>query len=75
MEKPDCLLFVFPVLNVSNYNQWKIDMEVLLIGSNCWEFSGNEKVEESQDAAEKQRFKWRKERTYTTIYQGVESQF
>ncbi|GBM04534.1 hypothetical protein AVEN_197931-1 [Araneus ventricosus] len=63
------------LLNASNYSQWKVDMKVLLIDRNCSEFVESEKVEEPPDAAEKQRFKWHKERAYTRIYRGVERQF
>ncbi|GBN71854.1 hypothetical protein AVEN_240956-1 [Araneus ventricosus] len=73
MEKSDNQLFVFPKLNASNYSQWKVD--ALLIDQSCWEFIESEKVEELQYVAEKQRFKWRKERAFTTIYQGIERLF
>ncbi|GBN31135.1 hypothetical protein AVEN_34962-1 [Araneus ventricosus] len=73
--KRDNQLFVFQKLNASNDSQWKVDMKVLLIDRNCWEFIESEKVEEPQDASDNQRSKWRKERVYIPIYQGVERHF
>lgn len=74
MDKP---LFTFPKLNAANYTTWKVDMKVLLIDRGSWEFVSGDAVplEEDVPQREKRAYQWRKEKAYTTIYQGIERQF
>ncbi|GBN20202.1 Retrovirus-related Pol polyprotein from transposon TNT 1-94, partial [Araneus ventricosus] len=68
--------FAFPKLDGSNYTSWKEDMKVVLMDRGCWSFI----VEDNpcpEQANEKEMFEydWRKQRCYTTIYQGIERKF
>ncbi|GBM94387.1 hypothetical protein AVEN_18417-1, partial [Araneus ventricosus] len=68
--------FAFPKLDGSNYTSWKEDMKVVLMDRGCWSFI----VEDNpcpEQATEKEKFEydWRKQRCYTTIYQGIERKF
>ncbi|GBM54741.1 Retrovirus-related Pol polyprotein from transposon TNT 1-94 [Araneus ventricosus] len=69
--------FAFPKLDGSNYNSWKEDMKVVLIGRDCWRFIIGENKPCPEQATEKEKFEydWRKQRCYTTIYQGIERKF
>lgn len=70
-------LFTFPRLSDFNYATWKTDMKVLLMDRGCWEFINGEAkpCPDSADDKEKQAYSWRKQRAYTTIYQGIERKF
>ncbi|KAF8795392.1 Retrovirus-related Pol polyprotein like [Argiope bruennichi] len=71
---PDFSSFVFPKLDDSNYSPWKEDMKVLLMDRCCWNFAIGEEKPYPEEAIEKEKleYEWRKQRCYTTIYQGVE---
>ncbi|GBO10326.1 hypothetical protein AVEN_56428-1 [Araneus ventricosus] len=68
--------FAFPKLDDSNYTSWKEDMKVVLMDRGCWSFIIEDKPCPEQ-ATEKEKFEydWRKQRCYTTIYQGIERKF
>ncbi|GBM92767.1 Retrovirus-related Pol polyprotein from transposon TNT 1-94 [Araneus ventricosus] len=68
--------FAFPKLDGSNYTSWKEDMKVVLMDRGCWSFIIEDKPCPEQ-ATEKEKFEydWRKQRCYTTIYQGIERKF
>ncbi|GBN98579.1 hypothetical protein AVEN_169246-1 [Araneus ventricosus] len=68
--------FAFPKLDGSNYTSWKEDMKVVLMDRGCWSFIIEDKPCPDQ-ATEKEKFRydWRKQRCYTTIYQGIERKF
>ncbi|KAF8763300.1 hypothetical protein HNY73_021500 [Argiope bruennichi] len=71
----DFLSFVFPKLDDSNYSSWKEDTKVLLMmDRGCWNFAIGEEKPYPEEATEKEKleYEWRKQRCYTTIYQGVE---
>ena len=76
-ENSDSTAFVFPKLNKFNYAPWKQDMKVLLMDRGCWEFITGQTVPFAKDAPErdKRNYEWRKQRTYTTIYQGLEQKY
>ncbi|GBL76966.1 hypothetical protein AVEN_12436-1 [Araneus ventricosus] len=68
--------FAFPKLDGSNYTSWKEDMKVLLMDRGCWSFIIEDKpCPEQATEKEKFEFDWRKQRCYTTIYQGIERKF
>ncbi|GBM84594.1 hypothetical protein AVEN_211681-1 [Araneus ventricosus] len=68
--------FAFPKLDGSNYTSWKEDMKVVLIDRGCWSFIITDKpCPEQATEKEKFEFDWRKQRCYTTIYQGIERKF
>ncbi|GBM94139.1 hypothetical protein AVEN_202018-1 [Araneus ventricosus] len=68
--------FEFPKLDGSNYTSWKEDMKVVLMDRGCRSFIIEDKPCPEQ-ATEKEKFEydWRKQRCYTTIYQGIERKF
>ncbi|GBM86803.1 hypothetical protein AVEN_169400-1 [Araneus ventricosus] len=68
--------FAFPKLDGSTYTSWKEDMKVVLMDRGCWSFIIEDKPYPEQ-ATEKEKFEydWRKQRCYTTIYQGIERKF
>ncbi|GBN77035.1 Retrovirus-related Pol polyprotein from transposon TNT 1-94 [Araneus ventricosus] len=67
----------FPKLDGSNYTSWKEDMKVVLMDRGCWSFIIGEDKPCPEQATEKEKFEydWRKQRCYTTIYQGIEREF
>ncbi|GBN69783.1 hypothetical protein AVEN_49206-1, partial [Araneus ventricosus] len=69
--------FAFPKLDGSNYTSWKEDMKVVLMDRGCWSFIIEEDKPCPEQATEKEKFEydWRKQRCYTTIYQGIERKF
>ncbi|GBN74818.1 hypothetical protein AVEN_170824-1 [Araneus ventricosus] len=69
--------FAFPKLDGSNYTSWKEDMQVVLMDRGCWSFIIEEDKPCPEQATEKEKFEydWRKQRCYTTIYQGIERKF
>ncbi|UYV62942.1 hypothetical protein LAZ67_2002562 [Cordylochernes scorpioides] len=69
--------FTFPKLNAFNYNIWKVDMKVLLIDRGSWDFIIEDEHDLPAEATAKdiREFKWRKDRAFTTIYQGVERKY
>ncbi|GBN63289.1 hypothetical protein AVEN_114667-1 [Araneus ventricosus] len=69
--------FAFPKLDGSNYTSWKEDMKVVLMDRGCWSFIIWEDKPCPEQATEKEKFEydWRKQRCYTTIYQGIERKF
>ncbi|GBN49452.1 Retrovirus-related Pol polyprotein from transposon TNT 1-94 [Araneus ventricosus] len=69
--------FAFPKLDGSNYTSWKEDMKVVLMDRGCWSFIIGEDKPCPEQATEKEKFEydWRKQRCYTTIYQGIERKF
>ncbi|GBM35463.1 hypothetical protein AVEN_73260-1 [Araneus ventricosus] len=69
--------FAFPKLDGSNYTSWKEDMKVVLMDRGCWSFIFEEDKPCPEQATEKEKFEyvWRKQRCYTTIYQGIERKF
>ncbi|GBO22813.1 hypothetical protein AVEN_229987-1 [Araneus ventricosus] len=69
--------FAFPKLDGSNYTSWKEDMKVVLMDRGCWNFIIEEDKPCPEQATEKEKFEydWRKQRCYTTIYQGIERKF
>ncbi|UYV61146.1 hypothetical protein LAZ67_1003572 [Cordylochernes scorpioides] len=69
--------FTFPKLNAFNYNIWKVDMKVLLIDRGSWDFIIEDEPDLPAEATAKdiREFKWRKDRAFTTIYQGVERKY
>ncbi|UYV73851.1 hypothetical protein LAZ67_11001138, partial [Cordylochernes scorpioides] len=66
-----------PRLNAFNYNIWKVDMKVLLIDRGSWDFIIEDEPDLPAEATAKdiREFKWRKDRAFTTIYQGVERKY
>ncbi|GBM72661.1 Retrovirus-related Pol polyprotein from transposon TNT 1-94 [Araneus ventricosus] len=69
--------FSFPKLDGSNYTSWKEDMKVVVMDRGCWSFIIEEDKPCPEQATEKEKFEydWRKQRCYTTIYQGIERKF
>ncbi|GBM30271.1 hypothetical protein AVEN_267032-1, partial [Araneus ventricosus] len=68
--------FAFPKSDGSNYTSWKEDMKVVLMDRGCWSFIFEDKpCPEQATEKEKFEFDWRKQRCYTTIYQGIERKF
>ncbi|GBN04900.1 hypothetical protein AVEN_221370-1 [Araneus ventricosus] len=69
--------FAFPKLDGSNYTSWKENMKVVLMDRGCWSFIIEEDKPCPEQATEKEKFEydWRKQRCYTTIYQGTERKF
>ncbi|UYV61247.1 hypothetical protein LAZ67_1004099 [Cordylochernes scorpioides] len=69
--------FTFPKLDAFNYNIWKVDMKVLLIDRGSWDFIIEDEPDLPAEATAKdiREFKWRKDRAFTTIYQGVERKY
>ncbi|GBM10908.1 hypothetical protein AVEN_65350-1 [Araneus ventricosus] len=69
--------FAFPKLDGFNYTSWKEDMKVVLMDRGCWSFIIEEDKPCPEQATEKEKFQyvWRKQRCYTTIYQGIEKKF
>ncbi|GBM93370.1 hypothetical protein AVEN_164085-1 [Araneus ventricosus] len=66
----------FPKLDDSNYTSWKEDMKVVLMDRGCWSFIIEDKpCPEQATEKEKFEFDWRKQRCYTTIYQGITVHF
>ncbi|GBO06160.1 Retrovirus-related Pol polyprotein from transposon TNT 1-94 [Araneus ventricosus] len=66
----------FPKLDDSNYTSWKEDMKVVLMDRGCWSFIIEDKpCPEQATEKEKLEYDWRKQRCYTTIYQGIERKF
>ncbi|GBN36244.1 hypothetical protein AVEN_233534-1 [Araneus ventricosus] len=68
--------FAFPKLDGSNYTSWKEDKKVVLMDRGCWSFIIEDKPCPEQ-ATEKEKFEFdcRKQRCYTTIYQGIVKKF
>ncbi|GBN16272.1 Retrovirus-related Pol polyprotein from transposon TNT 1-94, partial [Araneus ventricosus] len=68
--------FAFPKLDGSNYTSWKEDMKVVLMDRGCWSFIVEDNpCPEQATEKEKLEYDWRKQRCYTTIYQGIERKF
>ncbi|GBL88843.1 hypothetical protein AVEN_158955-1 [Araneus ventricosus] len=69
--------FAFPKLDGSNYTSWKEDMKIVLMARGCWSFIIGEDKPYPEQATEKEKieYDWRKQRCYTTIYQGIERKF
>lgn len=66
----------FPRLGADNYTTWKVDMRVLLMDRNCWEFiEENPVLKEKATEKEERSFNWRKTRAYTSINLAVERQY
>lgn len=70
-------MFTFPKLSDYNYREWSMDMKVLLIDRNCWEFITGTAVPYPPDSPERDKrdFRWRKQRAYTTIFQGIDRKY
>jgi len=77
MEEQMISFTSFPKLNANNYNSWKVDMKVLLIDRGSWEFVTGNTVPPEQTATTREKYDYqrRKDKAYTTIYQGIERQF
>ncbi|GBM35522.1 hypothetical protein AVEN_52809-1 [Araneus ventricosus] len=75
--QPESSPFAFPKLDGSNYTSWKEDMKVVLMDRGCWSFIIEKDKPCPEQATEKEKFEyvWRKQRCYTTIYQGIERKF
>ncbi|GBM13168.1 Retrovirus-related Pol polyprotein from transposon TNT 1-94 [Araneus ventricosus] len=77
MNMPESLPFEFPKLDGSNYTSWKKNMKVVLTDRGGWSFiiRKDKPCPEQATAKEKFEYDWRKQRCYTTIYQGIERKF
>ncbi|GBN72793.1 hypothetical protein AVEN_90062-1 [Araneus ventricosus] len=76
-ESAETSIFAFPKLSDFNYGSWKTDMKVLLMEKGCWQFIlGTEKpCSEGASDREQLAYELRKQRSYTTIYIGVERKY
>ena len=63
----------FPALNHTNYVEWVLRMEAVLIRGGFWDLvTGDEKLEEENDARKKQAFKKRQDQCRAEIVLRVE---
>ncbi|GBO28640.1 hypothetical protein AVEN_44775-1 [Araneus ventricosus] len=76
-ESAETSIFAFPKLSDFNYGSWKTDMKVLLMEKGCCQFIlGTEKpCSEGASDREQLAYELRKQRSYTTIYMGVERKY
>ncbi|GBM96363.1 hypothetical protein AVEN_5041-1 [Araneus ventricosus] len=76
-ESAETSIFAFPKLSDFNYGSWKTDMKVLLMEKGCWQFIlGTEKpCSEGASDREQLAYELRKQRSYMTIYMGVERKY
>ncbi|GBN27574.1 Retrovirus-related Pol polyprotein from transposon TNT 1-94 [Araneus ventricosus] len=76
-ESAEISIFAFPKLSDFNYGSWKTDMKVLLMEKGCWQFIlGTEKpCSEGASDREQLAYELGKQRSYTTIYMGVERKY